>query len=79
MTVMATTGGLYFAINTGDPDAGGLVGIVMAIHRTLANLVWAYLIGHAGFAILQHYTTSPMSLTDMWSLRGSSESRQLVE
>ncbi len=72
VTAMAATGTIYYVINQGDPDAGGLVGIVMFIHTTLANLVWAYLIGHAGFAILQH-GFNDYSLRNMWSLRPNTE------
>jgi cytochrome b561 len=66
---MAGSGTVYYFINTGNPDAGGLVGVVMFIHKTLANLVWAYLFGHAGLAVLHHYMKD-MDLRDMWSLRG---------
>lgn len=69
MTVMAATGTLYYFINTGDPDAGGLVGVLILVHTTLANLVWAYLIGHMTLAVVHHFTDN-LSLTEMWSLRG---------
>lgn len=68
MTAMAATGTIYYLINAGNPDAGGLVGIVMFVHKTLANLVWAYLIGHAGLAVIHHFTGN-LRLTEMWSLR----------
>ncbi|MGY9049912.1 hypothetical protein P775_15900 [Puniceibacterium antarcticum] len=68
VTAMAVSGTIYYFINQGDPDAGGLVGIVMFIHTSLANFVWAYLIGHAGFAVLQH-GFNDYSLGNMWSLR----------
>ena len=67
VTAMAATGTIYYFINQGNPDAGGLVGVVMFIHTSLANLVWAYLIGHAGFAVLQHFFNG-YSLRNMWSL-----------
>ena len=65
---MAGSGTIYYFINNGNPDAGGLVGVVMFIHKTLASLVWAYLIGHAGLALIQHYLGN-MSLATMWSFR----------
>ncbi|MBL4751041.1 MAG: cytochrome b/b6 domain-containing protein [Amylibacter sp.] len=65
---MAGSGTIYYFINTGDPDAGGLVGVVMFIHTTLANLVWVYLFAHAGFAVLHHYLKD-MDLREMWSLK----------
>jgi len=66
---MAGSGTVYYYINTGNPDAGGLVGVVMFVHKSLANLVWAYLFGHAGLAVLHHYLKD-MDLREMWSLRG---------
>lgn len=68
MTAMAASGTLYFFINAGNPDAGGWVAVSMFVHKTLANLVWAYLIGHAGLAVLHHYTQH-LSLAEMWSFR----------
>lgn len=67
MTAMATSGTIYYFINAGDPNAGGLVGVVMFVHLTLANLVWAYLIAHAGLAVIHHFTQN-LNLTEMWSL-----------
>lgn len=67
MSAMALSGTIYYFINSGDPDAGGAVGAVMFVHRTLANLVWAYLIGHAGLALVHHYL-GDMRLGEIWSL-----------
>jgi cytochrome b561 len=71
MTAMALSGTVYYFVNQGDPDADGLVGIVMFVHTTLANLVWAYLVGHAGFAVIQH-VFNDYALGNMWGLRGAS-------
>ncbi|MBU2360286.1 MAG: cytochrome b/b6 domain-containing protein [Alphaproteobacteria bacterium] len=68
VTAMAASGTLYYFVNTGDPDAGGLVKVAMTVHTTLANLVWAYLIGHALMALIAHYGGT-LSLRQMWSLR----------
>lgn len=68
MTAMAGSGFIYYFINSGDPDAGGLVGFTMLVHTTFANLVWAYLIGHAGMGILAHLAGT-LPLGRMWSLR----------
>ncbi|MDN5789151.1 MAG: cytochrome b/b6 domain-containing protein [Pseudorhodobacter sp.] len=68
MTAMAASGTVYYFINTGDPDAGGLVGLTMSVHKTLANLVWAYLIGHTGMGVLAH-VAGTLPLGHMWSLR----------
>ena len=68
MSAMAVTGTLYYVVNQGDPDAGGFVGVLMFIHTSLANLVWAYLIGHEGLAVIQHFFND-YSLLNMWALR----------
>ncbi len=68
ITAMAASGTLYYFVSTGDPDAGGLVKLAMTVHLTLANLVWAYLIGHAGLAVVNHITRTE-SLGNMWSLK----------
>ncbi len=65
---MATSGTVYYFINNGDPDAGGLVGVVMFVHLTLSNLAWAYLIGHAGLAVV-HHMLNEMDLREMWALK----------
>ncbi len=67
IAVMAVSGTVYYFINTGDPDAGGLVGLTMGMHKFFANLVWAYLIGHAGMALIAHYGRV-LSLGEMWSI-----------
>ena len=66
MSAMAATGTIYYFINTGNPDAGGMVGVVMNAHKLLASLVWAYLIGHASLAVLQHFFGG-VKLGSMWS------------
>lgn len=69
MTGMAASGTAFYVVNTGNPDAGGLVGAAMLVHKALANLVWAYLIGHAGMALLAHYVGT-LSIGTMWSFKG---------
>lgn len=73
MTAMAVSGTLYYFLNAGDPDARGVIGVIMFVHTNLANLVWAYLIGHAGIAMFHHYTAQ-QSLSYMWSFRDSTTS-----
>ncbi len=68
ITVMAASGTQYYFINTGDPDAGGLIGLTMTVHKIFANLVWVYLIGHAGMAVVAHFGGT-LSLRHMWSVR----------
>ncbi|MBT9385224.1 cytochrome b/b6 domain-containing protein [Pseudooceanicola sp. CBS1P-1] len=64
MTVMAATGTLYLLSGAPDPEAAGAI---MLIHKALANLVWAYLIGHAAMAVLAHLL-SGFDIREMWSL-----------
>jgi Prokaryotic cytochrome b561 len=68
MTAMAASGVVYYFLNTGDPDAGGVTGLTMTVHRALATLVWIYLIGHAAMAVLAHLG-GLLPLGRMWSLR----------
>jgi cytochrome b561 len=58
MTLMAVTGTASVLF----PDIRGQV---LDIHETFANLVWAYLIGHAGLALLAHWTRH-LDLREMW-------------
>jgi len=67
ISAMAASGAVYFmqvalGLHSAEPD--GM--IAMTVHRALANLVWAYLIAHAGLALLQHLLRS-MRLSTMWS------------
>jgi cytochrome b561 len=69
VSAMAMSGAVYFAqvslgLHSAEPD--GM--LAMTVHLALANLVWAYLIAHAGLAVLHHLLRSA-SLTEMWSLR----------
>ena len=68
ISAMAASGVAYFVqvalgLHSAEPD--GM--IAMTVHLALANLVWAYLIAHAGLAVLHHLLRS-MSLSTMWSL-----------
>lgn len=69
MTVMAGTGLAFYAIvglgfHSSEPD--GM--FVMQAHFLFANLVWVYLIAHAGLAILHQVLGHP-SLTRMWAIK----------
>jgi cytochrome b561 len=68
MTTMAATGTFYFLTAQAGPAETGALALAMEVHALLANLVWAYLIGHALMALLHHYG-SDHSLAEMWSLR----------
>ena len=75
VSAMALTGALYWAVGIGNPDAAGLPGALMTLHRLCAKLAWAYLLGHASVAVLYH-VASPMRLSAMWSLPSGSEFRR---
>lgn len=69
VTAMAASGTLYWlqvrlGLHSAEPD--GM--LAMTVHLALANLVWVYLIAHAGLAVLHHLLRS-MSLGAMWSWR----------
>jgi cytochrome b561 len=68
MTTMAATGTFYFLTAQAGVSETGPLALAMEVHTLLANLVWAYLIGHALMALLHHYG-SDHSLAEMWSLR----------
>ena len=55
ISAVATSGAVYFmqvalGLHSAEPD--GM--IAMMVHLALGNLVWAYLIAHAGLAVLHH-------------------------
>lgn len=67
ISAMAATGAVYFVevalgLHSAEPD--GM--LAMTVHLALANLVWAYLIAHAGLALLHHLLRS-MRMSTMWS------------
>ncbi|GIX15262.1 MAG: hypothetical protein KatS3mg118_3221 [Paracoccaceae bacterium] len=64
MTLMAATGTLWWFA---APSAAA--GAFEIVHKLFANLAWAYLIGHAGLAVI-HHLRGEASLSEMWSLRG---------
>ncbi len=69
MTTMAVSGGVYAAqvwagLQSPEPDGS----LAMTVHFALANLVWVYLIAHAGLATIHHFGKSA-PLGKMWRLR----------
>jgi cytochrome b561 len=62
ISAMAATG-LTFTLAQGD----ALRGAALLAHGLMANLVWAYLIGHGLMALLHHYA-GEQDLADIWSL-----------
>lgn len=68
MSAMAVSGGVYAAqvwtgLQSPEPDGS----LAMTIHFALANLVWVYLIAHAGMATIHHFARSA-PLGKMWKL-----------
>ena len=64
VTAMAATGTVLFF-------SGGLVfHYAMSLHRVIANLMWVYLVGHAGLAALHHLLGSNILRQMFWISRG---------
>ena len=51
-TAMAATGAIVYAVMGADGSLSGGGRLVLEFHEVLSNLMWAYLIGHAGIAII---------------------------
>jgi cytochrome b561 len=69
ISLMAATGGIVFydsMISGGGQSNLGIIAI--EIHKLLTNFTWAYLIGHAGIAVLHEASGAPV-IAEMWSLR----------
>jgi cytochrome b561 len=68
MSLMAVTGTIVYATMAGDGSLSTLGSTALDIHKLFANLAWAYLIGHAGIAVLHQAFGAPV-ISEMWSLR----------
>lgn len=68
VTAMAVTGTIFYLAGFAGAQSAGTVRLILEVHQLLGNLVWAYLIGHAGLGIA-HHLTRQASLSEMWSLR----------
>lgn len=66
LTVMAATGTAYALLLQGT-DWGRPT---LFVHATVANLMWAYLIGHAGLAVLHHLAGSDIFSRMFWRRAG---------
>ena len=64
VTAMATTGTVVFF------STGSVAHYAMSLHRVTANLMWAYLIGHAGIAAIHHLLGSDILRRMFWIRRG---------
>jgi cytochrome b561 len=52
---MAVTGGIVYALMGGDGSLSGDGRLVLELHEAFASLMWAYLIGHAGIAVVHDF------------------------
>jgi len=75
VTGMAVTGTVYyFAVGT------PLAHQALQLHKLMANLMWAYLIGHGGVAVLHHLLGSDVLRRMFWIRRGRRiQARETVE
>ncbi len=65
LTAMAATGTVFFLTN------GSIVAHdAMKLHKLIANLMWAYLFGHAGIAVLHHLLGHDVIKRMFWLRRG---------
>ena len=64
VTAMATTGTVLFF------SGGSVFHYAMSLHRVIANLMWAYIIGHSGIAALHHLLGSDILRRMFWIRRG---------
>ncbi len=68
MTGMAGSGTIYFLADIYGARDALLPDVAIELHGLFANLVWAYLIGHALMALL-HQLAGHARIRDMWSLK----------
>lgn len=61
VTFMTATGTAYFFLD------GTLARSFLSLHRLSANLMWAYLFGHAGLAVLHHLAGSNILSRMFWN------------
>ena len=61
LTAMAITGTAYFFLGTTPPGR-----LVLSLHKLMANLMWGYLIAHAGLAALHQLLGTDMVSRMFW-------------
>jgi cytochrome b561 len=68
IVAMASTGVMWFtAIKIGEAATGWADG-ARELHELFSSFVWAYLVGHAGIALVNQFS-GRQALSEMWSLR----------
>tara|TARA_R110000787_G_scaffold14497_3_gene44696 strand:+ start:422 stop:1045 length:624 start_codon:yes stop_codon:yes gene_type:complete len=68
IAAMASTGALFYVFTSADAPVSQIAALSLEVHKLLANLVWAYLVAHAGIACVHHFTNH-QHLNEMWSFR----------
>lgn len=68
IVMMTTTGVTWFVGMQFGDMAQSLAKAAKEVHELFSNLVWAYLIGHAGIALINQFA-GKQALSDMWSVR----------
>jgi len=63
-TLMTASGTIYFFL---EGSAAGRP--YLSVHKLSANLMWAYLVGHAGIAVLHHLLGSDIFSRMFWNKR----------
>lgn len=64
VSAIALTGGAYYFI-----ESHSVAHVFLQMHKMLANVVWAYLIAHAGIAVLHHFQGSDIFARMFWAGR----------
>lgn len=65
---MGITGVSYFAAMSLSITHGFWLSAILALHAFFSKFVWAYLIGHATIAVINHFAKT-QSINEMWSLK----------
>lgn len=73
-SAMAVSGAATWLLTTGTP----VHEIVLDAHKALGNLMWVYLVGHAGMAVLHQMLGQPV-LQDMLKARSRGTGPQIGE
>ncbi|MCU4654794.1 cytochrome b/b6 domain-containing protein [Roseibacterium sp. SDUM158016] len=68
VSYMALSGTMYLVAPQVGYAESGVLAVLMDVHCLLGNVVWAYLFGHAGLALVHHFTGG-LRLGEMWSFR----------
>lgn len=67
MSFMAVTGSIIYVAMANDGSLSSFGSTALDVHKLFANIAWAYLIAHAGIAVLQQLVGAPV-IAEMWSL-----------